>query len=92
MTPLELERIGRRLYGHKRWRTNLARNLGLDRTTIWRFNKREKIPDVVEVAARGLELRHKQLQDLKRLENERLIMLGLKRPRIRRKKVKDVKV
>lgn len=85
MTPAQMEQIGRRLYGHKRWRTGLARNLGLDRTTLWRFKKREQIPEVVEVAVRGLALRHKQLQDLKRAEHEQLVAAGLKRPRLRRK-------
>lgn len=86
MTPQELERIGKRMYGRKHWCSRLAANLGLDNSTIWRATKKEKIPFLVEVAVRGLDQRDKQLKTLQRQEDERLRQMGLKRPRLRLKK------
>lgn len=85
MTPAELERIAKRLYGRKHWRSRLAANLGLDNSTVWRATKKEKIPFLMEVAVRGLDERDKQLKSLQRQEDERLRQLGLKRPRLRLK-------
>lgn len=87
MTPPELERIARRMYGRKHWCSRLAANLGLDNSTIWRATKKEKIPFLMEVAVRGLDERDKQLKSLQRQEDERQRALGLKRPRLKRKKV-----
>lgn len=86
MTPAELERIGKRMYGRKHWRSRLALNLGLDNSTIWRLAKKEAVPHLMEVAVRGLDERDKQLKSLQRQEDERLRQLGLKRPRLKRKK------
>lgn len=87
MTPAEFERIGKRLYGRKHWRSRLALNLGLDNSTVWRATKKEKIPFLMEVAVRGLNERHKQLTALQRQEDERQRNLGLKRPKLKRKKL-----
>lgn len=87
MTPVELERIAKRMYGRKHWCSRLAANLGVDNTTIWRLKKKEKIPFLMEVAVRGLDERDKQLKTLQRQEDERLRNLGLKRPALKRKKV-----
>lgn len=86
MTPLELERIGRRMYGRKHWRSRLALNLGVDNSTIWRAGRREQVPFLMEVAVRGLDERHKQLTALQRQEDERQRQMGLKRPKLKRKK------
>lgn len=86
MTPQELERIGKRMYGRKHWCSRLAANLGLDNSTIWRATKKTKIPFLMEVAVRGLDERDKQLKSLQRQEDERLRNLGLKRPVLKRKK------
>ncbi len=86
MTPVDLERIGKRIYGTKHWPAKLALNLGINVSTLWRHRQREKIPYLVEVAVRGLADRHRQLVELERAENERLRALGIKRPRLRRKK------
>lgn len=86
MTPPELERIARRMYGRKHWCSRLAANLGVDNSTIWRATKKEKIPFLMEVAVRGLDERDKQLKSLQRQEDERQRALGLKRPRLRLKK------
>lgn len=87
MTPVELERIARRMYGRKHWCSRLALNLGVDNTTVWRMKKREKIPFLMEVAVRGLDERDKQLKTLQRQDDEQQRKLGLKRPRLKRKKV-----
>lgn len=87
MTPQELERIGKRMYGRKHWCSRLAANLGLDNSTIWRATKKPQIPFLMEVAVRGLDERDKQLKSLQRQEDERLRNLGLKRPKLKRKKV-----
>lgn len=87
MTPVELERIARRMYGRKHWCSRLALNLGLDNSTVWRATKKQQIPFLMEVAVRGLDERDKQLKTLQRQEDERLRSLGLKRPVLKRKKV-----
>lgn len=87
MSPVELERIARRMYGRKHWRSRLAANLGLDNSTIWRATKKQQIPFLMEVAVRGLDERDKQLKSLQRQEDERQRQLGLKRPVLKRKKV-----
>lgn len=87
MTPAEFERIGKRMYGRKHWCSRLAANLGLDNSTIWRATKKEKIPFLMEVAVRGLDERDKQLKSLQRQEDERQRQMGLKRPKLKRKKI-----
>lgn len=89
MTPVELERIGKRMYGRKHWRSRLAANLGLDNSTVWRATKKIQIPFLMEVAVRGLDERDKQLKSLQRQEDERQRNLGLKRPKLKRKKAED---
>lgn len=86
MTPIELERIARRMYGRKHWRSRLALNLGLDNSTVWRATKKQQIPFLMEVAVRGLDERDKQLRSLQRQEDEQQRKLGLKRPVLKRKK------
>lgn len=86
MTPQELERIARRMYGRKHWRSRLALNLGLDNSTVWRATKKESIPHLMEVAVRGLDERDKQLKALQRQDYEQQRKMGLKRPVLKRRK------
>lgn len=88
MTPLELERIGKKMYGAHRWRSHLALNLGYDTATIHRWGKRERIAYVVEVAVRGLLERFKVNEAAERVVTERLRKAGKLRPRLRKKKRK----
>lgn len=37
ITPEELAKIGKRLYGHRAWITSLARALGVRQSTVWRW-------------------------------------------------------
>jgi hypothetical protein len=88
VTPLELERIGKRMYGPHRWRSQLALNLGLNVSTIWRMSKREDIPHLVEVAVRGLLERHKVNVVAEKSVVEQLRKEGRLRPKLKRKKGK----
>jgi hypothetical protein len=54
MSPEELERAGRELFG-KRWKAPLSRALKLNVTTIWRYTTGDLvIPWLVENAIREL--------------------------------------
>jgi len=85
MTPLEFERIGKKMYGPHRWRSQLALNLGLNVSTIWRMGKREDIPHLVEVAVRGLLERHKVNSIAEKAVVEQLRKEGRLRPKLKRK-------
>src|SRR5260221_198167 len=85
MTPQQMESIGKRLYGPVHWRAQLALNIGVNVTTIWRKSKFEKIPYLWEVAIRGLAEHHRTDRKLRKKERECLRMLGLWRPRLRKK-------
>lgn len=46
---------GQRLYGRHGWKSELADNLGLDRTTVWRYAKGDRpIPESVQLALEAL--------------------------------------
>lgn len=62
MTPDQFKAAGLRLYGRKKWMVALARDLGVDRTTVYRYTRREQIPGPVEVAMAGL-LQNKKARD-----------------------------
>src|SRR5882757_7833124 len=90
MTPPDLERIGKRMYGRKHWRSKLALNLGLDNSTIWRMSVgKMEITPLVEVAVRGLDERHKLLRSAEKTNNELLRQQGKLRPKLKRKKVNE---
>ena len=63
MTPEEFAGAAIKIYGRKGWKTQLARDLGVDPTTIWRIVKREReqVPGPYEVALKGL-LEHRRRQ------------------------------
>ena len=55
MTPQNLQRIGKRLFGHD-WQSPLARHLGKHRITVWRWaTGRVAIPDSEARAIKLLE-------------------------------------
>lgn len=54
MTPIEFIKIGQRLYGRKRWKSCLARDLGIDVSTVHRMTKRELVPGPYEVAMKAM--------------------------------------
>jgi hypothetical protein len=58
----EIIRIGKRIYGRHHWRRDLALNLGLNPSTIWRLSRLETdIKPMFEVAIRGLLEKHRQM-------------------------------
>lgn len=59
MTPDQLKTTAIKIYGRKKWKPSLARDLGLDTSTVFRMMHREQVPGPVEVAVRGL-LDHRQ--------------------------------
>ena len=54
MTPADFVKTAIRVYGRKKWKPQLARDLGVDVSTIHRIVKRTQIPGPYEVALRGL--------------------------------------
>ena len=54
MTPADFVKTAIRVYGRKKWKPQLARDLGVDVSTIHRICKREQVPGPYEVALRGL--------------------------------------
>lgn len=53
MTPAQLARVGKSLYGN-RWKAPLARALGKDVTTVWRYATGQlEIPRLVEIALKS---------------------------------------
>lgn len=54
MTPADFQKTAIKIYGRKKWKAHLARDLGVDVSTIHRIVKRDQIPGPYEVAVRGL--------------------------------------
>jgi hypothetical protein len=86
MTPQELQRIGIRIYGRTHWRSQLALNLGVDVSTIWRQSRKEKLSHLMEVAVRGLAEKHRQGLVVSKIVMEKLRKEGRLRPKLKRKK------
>jgi hypothetical protein len=59
VTPADFVQTAIRVYGRKKWKPQLARDLGVDVSTIHRIVKRDQIPGPYEVALRGL-IAHRQ--------------------------------
>lgn len=80
MTPLELQTAAHKIYGRKKWKPSLARDIGVDTSTIFRIMHREQVPGPIEVAVKGLlNVRQQQIK----LEREARKLLPRK---LRRKK------
>lgn len=50
MTGEELKKAGIKLYGERGWQSSLAKDLGIDRTQIWRYVTNNSVPGPVEAA------------------------------------------
>ena len=66
MTPDRLKTLAIKIYGRKGWKTRLANDIGVDRTTIHRMCKREQIGGPYEVALRGLAEHRRQEVELEK--------------------------
>lgn len=88
MKPEEFARIGKRLYGKIHWRKQLALNLGLNVSTIWRYSGKVplEIPHLVEVAVKGLLAQHKALIEIEKATAARMRAAGIRVPLKRKKK------
>lgn len=54
MIPADFQKTAVRIYGRKKWKVSLARDLGVDPSTIFRIMHREQVPGPYEVALRGM--------------------------------------
>lgn len=92
MTPPDLIRLARKMYGTHRWGSRLALNLGVACSTVYRWSHKPKdfeIPHIAEVAIKGLYAKYKVLERKEFERTERLRKAGLLRPRLKRKKVRN---
>ena len=60
MTPDQFKSAAVKIYGRKKWKPSLARDLGCNVATIYRMMHREQVPGPYEVALRGLLEHRKQ--------------------------------
>jgi hypothetical protein len=58
MTPAQFIATGQRLYGRKKWKAYLARDLGIDVSTVHRMVKRAQIPGAYEIALKAMLANH----------------------------------
>lgn len=58
MNAKQLKQAGEAIYG-KRWKAPLARDLGLDPATLWRYLQKDDVPRTVELAIQSLLTRKK---------------------------------
>ena len=81
LTPADVEKMAKKMYGPAIWWSQLALNLGVNPTTVWRWQKRTKpMPYIVEVAVKGLWNEHQRLKK------------AAKEIRIRQRKLRLLKV
>lgn len=72
MTPAQLLTAAHKIYGRKKWKTYLARDLGVDVSTIHRIMKREQVAGPYEVALNGL-LEHRKKEIALEKEARKLV-------------------
>lgn len=93
MTPSDLEKLATRIYGRKHWKSALAKDIGMDVSSIHRMMRRDQVPGPVEVALRGLAEHRKQQVELERAARRLLPRLpkGYKKKNVApRRKTKPV--
>lgn len=78
LTPAELATSGIKLYGRKKWKSHLARDLGVNVSTIHRIGHRAQVPGPYEVAVAGL-LVNKVARDRLEKEARKLLPRRLRR-------------
>lgn len=80
MTPAQMKKLASKMYGPRFWVAQLAMNLGLETSTVWRWQKKEKLPYMTEVAIKGLWNEHQRLLKAKREMRSRQRRAGLLKP------------
>ena len=66
VTPADFIKTAIRVYGRKKWKPQLARDLGVDVSTIHRICKRDQVPGPYEVALNGLMEHRRQEIELEK--------------------------
>lgn len=90
MTPDQFKSAAVKIYGRKKWKPSLARDLGCNVATIYRMMHREQVPGPYEVALRGLLEHRKQEIALERAARKLLPRKFRKRPAPRKPRAKTV--
>lgn len=87
MIPLDFHKLAVKIYGRKKWQSSLARDLGVDPSTIFRIMHREQVPGPYEVAIRGMWDQRKREIELEKAAR-RLLPRGYRKRNVapRRKK------
>lgn len=78
MTPEQFITAGVRLYGRKRWKSLLAKDIGVDVSTIHRITHRPQVPGPYEVALNAM-VEQKKRQLLLEKEARKLIPRRLRK-------------
>ena len=70
MTPEQFIKTAKRIYGHKHWKRDLARDFGVDQSTIHRIAGRAReIPGPYEVALLAMLQNHIRQLEINRAAN-----------------------
>jgi hypothetical protein len=91
MTPEQFIQTGQRLYGRKAWKAHLARDLGIDVSTVHRMAKRPQIPGAYEVALKAM-LANRQAQAKLEKAARKLLPRKLRKRMVKAKKPKPRKL
>jgi hypothetical protein len=88
MTSEQFVAAGHKLFGTKRWKSQMARMLGIHVVTVYRLagiapDAVKQIPGPVEVAVKGL-LQHKRAQDILDREARKLLPAVRKKIKFRK--------
>lgn len=94
MTPIDLEKLATKVYGRKHWKSCLARDIGMDVSSIHRMMRRDQVPGPVEVALKGLAEQRRQEVDLEKAARRLLPKLpkGYKKKNVAPRRKKPVEV
>ena len=91
MTPDQFIQTGQRLYGRKAWKAHLARDLGIDVSTVHRIVKRPQIPGAYEIALKAMLANHQARAKLEKAAR-RLLPRKLRKRVVKARKAKPRKL
>lgn len=78
MIPADFVKTAIKVYGRKKWKPQLARDLGVDVSTIHRIVKRPQVPGPYEVALNGL-MEHRRQEIVLEKAARKLLPRGYKK-------------